>query len=992
MNFRSNPQGSIWHRWDPHLHAPGTLLSDQFKGDWTAYLERIRSASPPVKALGVTDYFNIGTYRAVREYFKKGELGAVEFLFPNVEIRLDIKTEKKLPINLHLLFSPEAKNHEGEIERILAHLKFEFRERVYSCTINELCALGKDFLGQSNADRLLALKTGANQFKVSLQDLRDLFRQEKWLRENCLVAVAGSSNDGTAGLQGDDSFSAMRREIERFADVIFASTPSQIEFWLGKKDGCDRSFIERTYGGLKPCLHGSDAHREGTVAEPALGRSCWLKGDLTFETLRQAVLEPEDRVWIGPTPPYHRIPSLVITQATTTDTPWFANGQLELNPGLVAIIGARGSGKTALAEIVARGAAARGAGVGESSFLRRAFEPHDLLGSAAVRLLWGDGSSTTASLAPAFDDEIDRPAGEVQYLSQHFVENLCSAAGLATDLRREMERVVFESTDQTDRFGTDSFEELLELNLRPIIDRRGELRTIIATISDEVVMEDTRKNQLPLQKVELVSLQKQIATARGNLVKLVPKDQKEHAEVLGHLESACAATEAKVERLRRVSRELDDLVAEVSHIRKSREPSRFADMKRKFTGVGLSTAEWAAFEMAFKGDVDAILKVAKLRADLAVKVAEEGDPKHPTDTKNVPLNQWPLKLIAASRDQMKKTVGVDTQQQKKFMELQRAIAKQEVAMKRLETSIKEAEGSDKRRHELVESRRETYRQVFETLAEEEATLEKMYAPLARNLENSTGTLSKLRFVVSRKVDLKKWIEAADRLLDFRMDSEFRLRGSLRKKAEEYLLRAWKNGTADDVATAMEQFRAKFSKDLLASQPPSLKPEEKSAWTQGVAAWLYTTDHISIQYGIQYEGVAIEQLSPGTRGIVLLLLYLAVDTKDMRPLIVDQPEENLDPNSVFEELVPHFREASKRRQVIIVTHNANLVVNTDADQVIVAHSTYQSSDSLPLFFYDCGSLENSEIRRSVCQVLEGGERAFLERERRYRLRWSDEQPN
>ena len=129
--------------------------------------------------------------------------------------------------------------------------------------------------------------------------------------------------------------------------------------------------------------------------------------------------------------------------------------------------------------------------------------------------------------------------------------------------------------------------------------------------------------------------------------------------------------------------------------------------------------------------------------------------------------------------------------------------------------------------------------------------------------------------------------------------------------------------------------------------------------------------------------------PGTRGVVLLLLYLAVDRRDRRPLIIDQPEENLDPNSVFEELVPHFRDARKRRQVIIVTHNANLVVNTDADQVIVARSARAVASSLPRISYESGSIENPTIRRLVCQILEGGERAFLERERRYRLRWDDE---
>jgi predicted ATPase len=67
-------------------------------------------------------------------------------------------------------------------------------------------------------------------------------------------------------------------------------------------------------------------------------------------------------------------------------------------------------------------------------------------------------------------------------------------------------------------------------------------------------------------------------------------------------------------------------------------------------------------------------------------------------------------------------------------------------------------------------------------------------------------------------------------------------------------------------------------------------------------------------------VDIERLSPGTRGIVILLLYLAIDREDDRPLIIDQPEENLDPKSVFDELVEHFREARLQRQIIIVTHN------------------------------------------------------------------------
>jgi predicted ATPase len=64
------------------------------------------------------------------------------------------------------------------------------------------------------------------------------------------------------------------------------------------------------------------------------------------------------------------------------------------------------------------------------------------------------------------------------------------------------------------------------------------------------------------------------------------------------------------------------------------------------------------------------------------------------------------------------------------------------------------------------------------------------------------------------------------------------------------------------------------------------------------------------------------------------LYLALDDRDNRPLVIDQPEENLDPQSVFDELVQLFIEAKAHRQVIMVTHNANLVINTDADQIMI----------------------------------------------------------
>ena len=341
--------GSQWRRWNPHIHAPGTLLNDQFAGDWEGYLNAIETARPVVEVLGIADYLSIGCYKAVWAHHQAGRLPEVKRLFPNVELRLGLETEKKRAINVHLLFCPDDEDHAEQIERVLGSLTFEYKARKYRCTFSDLEVLGHAH-NPAIADDDAARSEGANQFKVTIDQLRELFRGDGWVRRNCLVAIAASNTDGTAGLQKDGSFTALRQEIERFAHVIFSATPSTRDFWLGKKENCDARKLDTEYGGKKPCLHGCDAHSVTSCCMPDDARYCWVKGDPTFETLRQALLEPEERVWIGPIAPDRHDASQCIAKITTRETDWLKNDAIPLNSGLVAIIGARGSGKTALAE------------------------------------------------------------------------------------------------------------------------------------------------------------------------------------------------------------------------------------------------------------------------------------------------------------------------------------------------------------------------------------------------------------------------------------------------------------------------------------------------------------------------------------------------------------------------------------------------------------------------------------------------------------------
>jgi hypothetical protein len=142
--------------------------------------------------------------------------------------------------------------------------------------------------------------------------------------------------------------------------------------------------------------------------------------------------------------------------------------------------------------------------------------------------------------------------------------------------------------------------------------------------------------------------------------------------------------------------------------------------------------------------------------------------------------------------------------------------------------------------------------------------------------------------------------------------------------------------------------------------------------------IFGLKYLSPKYQLKWSGKSIEELSPGERGTLLLIFYLLIDRRDV-PLIIDQPEDNLDNQTVYDMLVACLREARQRRQVIIVTHNPNLAVVCDADQIIHSHINKQHKNKVT---YTSGSLENPKTNTFSITVLEGTRPAFLQRDRKY----------
>ena len=392
-------RGSEWRRWEPHIHAPGTVLNNQFGGTdaWTKYLTTLESVTPKIEAIAVTDYYITDTYEEVLRHHIAGRLPGVQLIFPNVEVRLDVAAKSGF-VNLHLLVSPEDPNHVAEVRRILTRLQFIAHGDRVDCTRDDLIRLGKRADTSIQDDRA-ALAHGATQFKVNFAQLREVFGESDWAKKNILIAVAGGAGDGTSGVrQAADA--TVRQEIEKFAHIIFSSSQAQREFWLGR-GAASIDELRARYNGCKPCLHGSDAHDQTSIGQATSGRFSWIKGALNFDSLRQACIDPGSRAYVGPEPPRQALPSQVIAQVDITRAPWAVTPTVPLNSGLVAIVGARGSGKTALADVIAAGCDAISSvawNADESispSFLVRA---RQLIGDANVTLTWGGGNTVTRAL------------------------------------------------------------------------------------------------------------------------------------------------------------------------------------------------------------------------------------------------------------------------------------------------------------------------------------------------------------------------------------------------------------------------------------------------------------------------------------------------------------------------------------------------------------------------------------------------------------------
>jgi DNA repair exonuclease SbcCD ATPase subunit len=515
---------------------------------------------------------------------------------------------------------------------------------------------------------------------------------------------------------------------------------------------------------------------------------------------------------------------------------------------------------------------------------------------------------------------------------------------MGDELVREIEAVIFACTDPTETLNASDFAELRAIRTDGIRAEAQRLQEdIVRLIREESALRENAK-KLSEKKARIRTLQEEEA----GLVKQMPKPATEEEEKLQkelqERRNQLTAVQQSIATDRTGLQKLTDIKLRVSAFRS--QMARFvSEIDGLLKEAGIPDADKDAFHPALAKETDAPLARRKTALEAEIKNKEGATDQPVAGT---------LRWLEAQINKLAQKESADKARHERIKAIQVRIAAIAVEVKRVQEEVTQIEGKEKARMEAAyKERLDAYTGYFRVLQDEQKTLEELYAPVKARLAVESGSAQDLEFSIRWNANLDAWLKRGSILFDQRKTLPYGTFSDLSKAAQQKLTPAWSSGDPDSIRDAHEAFLKEFKrKDLKAKD--YLRTD---ATQQALIEWLYDVEHITLNYGLKYNGAHLEKLSPGTKGIVLLILYLGLDTLDTRPLIVDQPDENLDNESVYKLLTRYFRDAKRRRQIILITHNPNLVVNADSEQVIIA-TCVRRDDGLPYISYVSGSLENT----------------------------------
>ena len=934
-------KGSLWHKWDFHVHTPYSVLNNEFgfnpysdKEKFDEYVVKLftKAIDNGVSAIGITDYFSIEGYKRIRqEYLDDSEKMKYLFpneyirkkisniyIFPNIEFRIDTFVGKNNhSVNYHVIFSDHV-NVEDIEEDFLNRLEITDNYNcTYSLTQKNISHIGSEYKKHNSIDKK------KNDYLVGLEKVTVNYKNIKDVLEKChfkneaLISIPVNEDLSQIDWNGRDY--ATRKILYQQCDLLMTSCSKTRQWALAIGNESERIAEFRS---IKPCIWGSDAHSYEKLFCPDDNRFCWIKSDLCFEGLLQILYEPADRVRIQKEKPEEKDSHSVIDYVVFYDDKVQSN-PIYFSDGLTAIIGGKSTGKSTLLRHVAKSIDITQVQNRESKL---GFIPSLNLSS---KVFWRDGSSGSRRII---------------YIPQSWLNRIVDEREGESQLNLMIKDVVLQQ-DEISKADSIRLNKIDEINQR--------VKHLI---------------------IDYVSLKKQIESDSNYLLSygasfIFKKSIEFYEQKRSELSSSAGLTEQDLSEYTKLETNISELKKYLNEIEK--ENSLIEKISSPFLYLPLLTTVYTngTHDYHFES-----LELTHEKLDVAVKDINELI-SHSFNLQKDEINSYLKSLKNSCLDALNK------------FESQISPMRERVFNNDLLMNLDKQILSERDKYSCSLALENKINENKEKLENVKQQIVSTHNEIKNVYNDFINVVNKVKFVNS---DITLEIEPVYKKQEL-FDS---INGLFTVKSLKALNDKFNLVDFDNFKISEELFNELFiaiEKGALIFKGGN---DIQSSLERIFEDWCY------VHYSVKTDNDSFNNMSPGKRALVLLELIINLENSKC-PILIDQPEDDLDNRSIYTDLVSYLKLKKRDRQIIVVTHNANVVIGADAEEVIIANqNSFIGNSNDRRFEYRSGSIENNSpvyekdgnikkgvlyekgIQEQICDILEGGKDAFELRRRKY----------
>lgn len=940
-----NTRGSEWNKWDLHVHNPFTKFNNGFSN--------FTKNGNDCKGLGDGDRLKI--FSDIIEKSDVKVVGITDY-FDYVDSLRTIehfrsqypKSDKKFLINIEFRLEHSV-NKDGQNINIHLILDEDVNvDRLQEFMYSQKITYSDGHTGKLNKVRELS-KTEAKTVMVNDSDLiktlKIVFGEDY---QKSVIVVASGRNDGISpgknNKNPDRNWTLIDR-VDKCCDAIF-SRSADAQHWIRTDRYEPSSRPLPTFGGCD--AHSLDSLKEmlgstGSNSERNW-ETTWIKAETSFTGLLQTLIEPDERVKIQEFEPDSKENFYVIKEIQFNSPDKFSPEPIKFNKNLNTIIGSRSSGKSALLSYISYSV--------DPDKTKKRLESSgnkEADKGPAAGISW-EKAKTNGYIPDVRWMNPNQSSGQVLYVPQNSL---------------------FSISDRPEEITTNLI-KLIELNDKEL---HGEFNSSMT--------------QIEQLKKEINDFVSSWFTNSSQIEDL--KRYKGKPSDLSALKSELKRTDGLILEAKASSQLSDEEISSLSDSKNRLEEciSEKNKLRNQLNKLKLIIGE-------------------KLSIILLFEVINKNGVKLPHED-YLPENylNWVNNQLKYLSNEFNKTLVEKTSNDLIKTESEINIIEAKIQSIKKEIQPLEIKNKSASHLQALEETKKTIEENISFILKTDKNISDLNQQNEKIISRITGhrkTISELQDV------LVESFKNSDPIDDINISIEFQLEPGATNSVKEYFNLRHSNKYIDKEADKV-RFDLIFNKlgEFLTncftnnSEDIKLKSsfEDQDMRLQFAQKCISSVGFKRLSARFLDDtigGYLPSTMTPGKQSLFALTLLLA-SSNEKWPLLIDQPEDDLDSRSIFDTVVPYLKKRKRERQIIMVTHNANMAIGADSEEIIVVnrHNENTPNPGNVLFNYKTGALENSftneeaayhldknGISETCCLYLDGGKEAFKNRKLKYSI--------